>query len=85
MADPTPPVDPTTASGILAVVGAIFTSIKYFASSSDLDKLENKINDRFVTKEDASEKFVTKDAIKAVMDELHYIRERLDQLVDKKN
>lgn len=86
-------IDPGQATGIVATALGLFASvtaaIKYFASSADVDRLRKDFEDHFMSKAEAAEKFATqqqlKDALDRLMENVHYIRTRLDQLLDRKD
>lgn len=69
---------PVAGGGALGTVVAIMTGLKLFARPQDVELAKAELRAEF------AEKYVTKEMIQPVMDQLHYIRERVDQLADRK-
>lgn len=88
-----------TGGGIIGTILAILAGMKMFARPQDLELISQKIEvvklelrTELAQKQaelaerqiEFAEKFVTKEMMEPVMDQLSYIRNRVDQLADRK-
>jgi len=69
---------PYAGGGVLGALITVITGLKLFATTKDVDLAKSDLRAEF------AEKYAHKDELSKMGDDLTYIRQRIDQIVDKK-
>lgn len=64
--------------GVVGMVLSIFAGMKMFATSKDIDLAKSEL------RAELAEKYAHKDDLAKMGEDLSYIRQRIDQIVDRK-
>ena len=72
--------------GIIGAIGTFFMATKMFARPADVENAKLEARAHYAElRADVADKYISKEAIKPLMDNIEYIRERVDKMVDRQS